>query len=199
MAQCPSATRRSLPGPAIMCASRGAARSSSRGTCLPASRTGASGPAPARSHTASPVGHALATSASPCGSTSPMGGVPRLFDEPDEASKVRRLGDLISQTYLSGVVERDDDRRPALFGVPRSTVGPPVFTRGLAGTLRAERRVKNADSRRFILSRQRSSASCTRASSSGRRRRRSKPLTTVHSFPGRRDTLGRESRSAGER
>ena len=77
------------------------------------------------------------------------GGMPHLFDEPDEASKMRYLEGLISQTYLSDVVERNDVRLPeemaALFDVLCSTTGSLVSTRGLAGTLQAERHVKITD------------------------------------------------------
>lgn len=74
------------------------------------------------------------------------GGMPYLFDEPDEASKMRYLENLISQTYLSDVVERNDVRLPeemgALFDVLCSTTGSLVNPSGIAGTLQAERHVK---------------------------------------------------------
>ena len=77
------------------------------------------------------------------------GGMPHLFDEPDEASKMRYLENLISQTYLSDVVERNDVRLPeemgALFDVLCSTTGSLVNPRGLAGTLQAEKHAKITD------------------------------------------------------
>ena len=77
------------------------------------------------------------------------GGMPRLFDEPDEASKMRYLENLITQTYLSDVVERNDVRLPeemgALFDVLCSTTGSLVNPSGLAGTLLAEKHVKITD------------------------------------------------------
>ena len=75
-----------------------------------------------------------------------FGGMPHLFDEPDEASKMRYLENLITQTYLSDVVERNEVRLPeemgALFDVLCSTTGSLVSTSSLAGTLQAEKRVK---------------------------------------------------------
>lgn len=77
------------------------------------------------------------------------GGMPHLFDEPDEASKMRYLQNLIEQTYLSDVVERNNVHLPeemgALFDVLCSTAGSLVSTSGLAGTLRAEKHVKITD------------------------------------------------------
>lgn len=77
------------------------------------------------------------------------GGMPHLFDEPDEAAKMHYLQSLIEQTYLSDVVERNAVRMPeemgALFDVLCSTTGSLVSTSGLAGTLRAERRVRITD------------------------------------------------------
>lgn len=77
------------------------------------------------------------------------GGMPHLFDEPDEAAKMRYLQRLVEQTYLSDVVERNGVRMPevmgALFDVLCSTTGSLVSTSGLAGTLRVERRVKVTD------------------------------------------------------
>lgn len=77
------------------------------------------------------------------------GGMPHLFDEPDEASKVRYLVNLVSQTYMLDVVERNDVRRPeemaALFDVLCSTTGSLVNPNGLAGTLLAEKHVKITD------------------------------------------------------
>lgn len=43
-------------------------------------------------------------------------GVPHLFDEPDEVSKMRYLENLVTQTYLSDVVERNDVRLPEEMG-----------------------------------------------------------------------------------
>ena len=63
------------------------------------------------------------------------GGMPHLSDEPDEASKVRYLENLVSQTYMQDVVERNNVRRPeemaALFGVLCSTTGSLVNPNGL--------------------------------------------------------------------
>ena len=77
------------------------------------------------------------------------GGMPHLFDEPDEASKMRYLENLISQTYLSDVVERNDVRLPeemgALFDVLCSTTGSLVNPSGIAGTLQAQKHVKITD------------------------------------------------------
>ena len=77
------------------------------------------------------------------------GGMPRLFSEPDEASKMRYLENLILQTYLSDVVERNDVRLPqemgALFDVLCSTTGSLVNPSVLAGTLLAEKHVKITD------------------------------------------------------
>lgn len=77
------------------------------------------------------------------------GGMPHLFDEPDEASKVRYLENLVSQTYMLDVVERNDVRRPeemaALFDVLCSTTGSLVNPGGLAGTLLAEKHVRITD------------------------------------------------------
>lgn len=77
------------------------------------------------------------------------GGMPHLFDEPDEMSKVRYLENLVSQTYMLDVVERNDVRRPeemaALFDVLCSTTGSLVNPSRLAGTLLAEKHVKIAD------------------------------------------------------
>ncbi len=77
------------------------------------------------------------------------GGMPRLFDEPDEASKMRYLENLITQTYLSDVVERNNVRLPeqmsALFDVLCSTTGSLVNPSGLAGTLLAEKHVRITD------------------------------------------------------
>ena len=77
------------------------------------------------------------------------GGMPHLFDEPDEISKMRYLENLIAQTYLSDVVERNDVRLPdemaALFDVLCSTTGSLVSTSGLAGTLQAEKHVRITD------------------------------------------------------
>lgn len=77
------------------------------------------------------------------------GGMPRLFDEPDDASKMRYLQNLIQQTYLSDVIERNDVRRPeemgALFDVLCSTTGSLVNPNGLAGTLQAEKHIKITD------------------------------------------------------
>lgn len=74
------------------------------------------------------------------------GGMPHLFDEPDEASRMRYLENLIEQTYLSDVVERNNVRHPeemaALFDVLCSTTGSLVNPSGLAGTLQAEKHVK---------------------------------------------------------
>lgn len=78
-----------------------------------------------------------------------FGGMPHLFDEPDEASKMRYLENLVSQTYLSDVVERNDVRLPeemaALFDALCSTTGSLVSPSGLAGTLLAEKHVKITD------------------------------------------------------
>lgn len=77
------------------------------------------------------------------------GGMPRLFDEPDEPSKMRYLENLVSQTYLSDVVERNGVRLPeemgALFDVLCSTTGSLVSTSGLAGTLRVEKHIRITD------------------------------------------------------
>lgn len=77
------------------------------------------------------------------------GGMPRLFDEPDDASKMRYLQNLIQQTYLSDVIERNDVRRPeemgALFDVLCSTTGSLVNPSGLAGTLQAEKHIRITD------------------------------------------------------
>lgn len=77
------------------------------------------------------------------------GGMPHLFDEPDEASKMRYLDNLITQTYLSDVVERNDVRLPeemgALFDVLCSITGSLVNPSGIAGTLRAQKHVKVTD------------------------------------------------------
>ena len=78
-----------------------------------------------------------------------FGGMPHLFDEPDDASKMRYLENLIEQTYLSDVVERNTVRLPeemgALFDVLCSTTGSLVNPSGLAGTLQAEKHVKITD------------------------------------------------------
>jgi predicted AAA+ superfamily ATPase len=77
------------------------------------------------------------------------GGMPHLFDEPDEASKIRYLDNLITQTYLSDVVEHNDVRLPeemgSLFDVLCSITGSLVNPSGIAGTLRAEKHVKATD------------------------------------------------------
>lgn len=77
------------------------------------------------------------------------GGMPHLFDEPDEASKMRYLDNLVTQTYLSDVVERNNVRLPeemsALFDVLCSTTGSLVSPSGLAGTLQAEKHIKITD------------------------------------------------------
>ena len=77
------------------------------------------------------------------------GGMPHLFDEPDEASKMRYLENLIAQTYLSDVVERNDVRLPeemdALFDVLCSTTGSLVNPSRLAGALQAEKHIKITD------------------------------------------------------
>lgn len=77
------------------------------------------------------------------------GGMPHLFDEPDEMSKVRYLENLVSQTYMLDVVERNDVRRPeemaALFDVLCSTTGSLVNPSGLADILLAEKHVKITD------------------------------------------------------
>lgn len=77
------------------------------------------------------------------------GGMPHLFDEPDEASKMRYLENLITQTYLSDVVERNDVRLPeemdALFDVLCSTTGSLVNPSRLAGALQAEKHIKITD------------------------------------------------------
>ena len=82
------------------------------------------------------------------------GGMPHLFDEPDEVSKMRYLENLINQTYLSDVVERNDVRRPeemgALFDVLCSTTGSLVSTSGIAGTLQAEKHVKITDDTVYV-------------------------------------------------
>lgn len=74
--------------------------------------------------------------------------MPHLFDEPDEASKMRYLENLVTQTYLSDVVERNDVRLPeemgTLFDVLCSTKGSLVNPSGLAGTLQAKKHVKIA-------------------------------------------------------
>ena len=78
-----------------------------------------------------------------------FGGMPHLFDEPDEASKMHYLENLIAQTYLSDVVKRNDVRLPeemgALFDVLCSTTGSLVSTSSLAGALQAERHVRITD------------------------------------------------------
>ncbi|WP_198009517.1 ATP-binding protein [Olsenella profusa] len=72
-----------------------------------------------------------------------------MFDEPDEASKMRYLENLVAQTYLSDVVERNDvllpEKMAALFDVLCSTTGSLVSTSGLAGTLQTEKHVKITD------------------------------------------------------
>lgn len=77
------------------------------------------------------------------------GGMPRLFDEPDEASKMRYLNNLITQTYLSDVVERNVVRLPeemgALFDALCSTTGSLVNPSGVTGTLQAEKHVEVTD------------------------------------------------------
>ena len=77
------------------------------------------------------------------------GGMPHLFDEPDEASKMRYLENLVTQTYLSDVVERNSIRKPeemdALFDLLCSTTGSLVSTSSIAGTLQVEKRIKITD------------------------------------------------------
>ncbi len=75
-----------------------------------------------------------------------FGGMPRLLSEPDEAEKMRYLTNLVQNTYLADVIERNKVRLPeemgALFDVLCSTTGSLVNPSGLAGTLLAEKHVK---------------------------------------------------------
>ncbi len=62
---------------------------------------------------------------------------------------MRYLENLVAQTYLSDVVERNDvllpEKMAALFDVLCSTTGSLVSTSGLAGTLQTEKHVKITD------------------------------------------------------
>ena len=75
-----------------------------------------------------------------------FGGMPYLLNETDETEKMRYLTNLIDQTYLTDVVERNHVRLPeelsALFDVLCSTTGSCVNPMSLAGTLLAEKHIK---------------------------------------------------------
>jgi len=75
-----------------------------------------------------------------------FGGMPYLLNETEETEKIRYLTNLVDQTYLSDVVERNGVRLPeelsALFDVLCSTAGSLVNPSSLAGTLLASKRVK---------------------------------------------------------
>ena len=75
-----------------------------------------------------------------------FGGMPYLLNETDEAEKMRYLTNLIDQTYLTDVVERNRVRLPeelsALFDVLCSATGSYVNPSSLMGTLLAEKHIK---------------------------------------------------------
>ncbi len=75
-----------------------------------------------------------------------FGGMPYLMNEQDEGEKIRYLTNLINNTYLTDVVERNDIRLPeelsALFDVLCSTAGSLVNPSSLAGYLLADRHVR---------------------------------------------------------
>lgn len=75
-----------------------------------------------------------------------FGGMPRLINESDAVEKMAYLVNLVENTYLADVVERNHVRLPeemgALFDVLCSTTGSLVNPSSLAGTLLSEKHVK---------------------------------------------------------
>ncbi|MBR2787837.1 MAG: ATP-binding protein, partial [Erysipelotrichaceae bacterium] len=77
------------------------------------------------------------------------GGMPHLFDEKEEADKIVYLNNLIKNTYLTDVIERNKVRLPeemgSLFDLLCSTTGSLISPSSIAGTLRAEKHIKIDD------------------------------------------------------
>ena len=77
------------------------------------------------------------------------GGMPHLFDEKTEADKISYLNNLISRTYLSDVVERNNiklaEEMNSLFDLLCSTTGSLVSPHSIAGTMQAEKHIKIDD------------------------------------------------------
>lgn len=74
------------------------------------------------------------------------GGMPYLLNEQDETEKKRYLNNLINNTYLTDVIERNNIRLSeelsALFDILCSTTGSLVNPNSLSGTLLAQKHIK---------------------------------------------------------